>query len=143
MGCTKIMQNLKLFLWIMGLLPTLSSGQNHSPFQLYRVIHSSTGLIKLACRNSSTLENLDIHTVYFYVNRTSVNDHDLRNRSDFSVVEDRDSNMIEFTLTGASEGMFTCGRRIDDANIRESPPLTLICKYTKLLLSNKTFVMYV
>ena len=129
------MQIFTALLWLLmdliAIAVQMSSGWDPSPFQLIHRTNSTTGLTKLACRNSTTIEYLDIHTVNFYVNRSSVHDPDLRNRTGFSVIEE--DNMIVFNLTGNSEGIFTCGRRIDEFNIRESPPLILVCKYIQYL----------
>ena len=120
-------------LLVMDLFAAQASCPNCSPYTIVHSRDSTSGRIELECRNSSTLERLDIHGVKFWVNRTSADDRDLRNRSDFSVIEDHNNNVIRFTLTGDLEGRFTCGIKIDVANIRESPPLALICKHSSYL----------
>ena len=87
-----------------------------------------TGSIILKCRDSDTAEELDISEISFFLNRSSVADPSLRERGDITVVPVR-STGIKFNLTRRLEGKYTCGKRVDIANVRESVPRTLVCKW--------------
>jgi hypothetical protein len=96
----------------------------------YQLIHRSISgsLIELICREGSTAESLPINEISMWLNRTSVNDLDLREREDVGRVVVYGCCGLRFNLTPQLEGNFTCGKRIDIANIKESLPKTLICK---------------
>ena len=85
------------------------------------------GSIILRCRDSTKAEQLDIGQIKFFLNRNSVVDPSLRERGDITVVE-VGSTGIKFNLTHRLEGNYTCGKRVDTANVRESLPKILICK---------------
>ena len=85
-----------------------------------------TGSITLKCRDSITAEEVEISEISFFLNRTSAAPS-LRERGDITVVE-VGSTGINFNLTRRLEGYYTCGRRVDTANVRESLPKILICK---------------
>ena len=89
-----------------------------------------TGSINLKCRDSITTAELDISEIKFFLNRSSVANLSLR-EMDIKVVE-VGSTAINFNLTREYEGYYTCGKRVDCANVRESLPKTLICKYMGL-----------
>lgn len=99
----------------------------------YEVIHQTdnttehTGSITLICRDGMTAEEEDINEIYFFLNRTSAADPSLREREDIRVVKVGTTG-IKFNLTRRFEGNYTCGKRVDAANLRESLPKTLICK---------------
>lgn len=114
---------------------TMSVSTTGSPYELAFYDGDEFGWVKLCCRNSATAEKLDIATVMFYVNRTSVYDADLRNREDFEIEELLLEKCIHFPLYPHLEGNFTCAIRNDEANVMESPPLTLICKYYYCFIS--------
>lgn len=82
-----------------------------------------TGSITLRCRDDITAEELDISEISFFLNRT----HSLREWEDIAVVE-VGSTGIKFNLTRKLEGRYTCCKRVDGVNVRESQPKTLICK---------------
>ena len=101
----------------------------------YELVHHTfgqmtelSGLIELTCRDASTAEELDISDIKIWLNRTSVNDPDLREREDVGVFEANGCCRLRFNLTHQLEGKFTCGRRTDIANVQESLQRTLICK---------------
>lgn len=96
----------------------------------YELIHRSlsSSLIELICREGSTAESLPINEISIWLNRTSVNDLDLREREDVGRVVVNGCCGLRFNLTPQLEGSFTCGKRIDIANVQESLPKTLICK---------------
>ena len=92
-----------------------------------------TGSITLKCRDSITAEEADISEINFFLNRSSANDPSLRERGDITVFE-VGSTGIKFNLTRKYDGYYTCGKRMDCANVRESMPDTLICKCMGLIL---------
>ena len=123
----------------------LSLAQNSEPFQLIyesQIDEDSntelTGSIILRCRDSNTSEHQDIRNISFFLNRSSAADPSLRERGDITVVENG-NNGIKFNLTRRLEGNYTCGRRVDAANVRESLPVTLICKWYNLLYGLQIF----
>ena len=87
-------------------------------------------LVKLQCveANTGTL-SVNLNKVIFWLNRENATDAGLRERDDVTVTETEDQLGIMFNLTRDLEGYYTCGRRIDSNNVRESPKVTLICKY--------------
>ena len=82
----------------------------------------------MACRDGSTAEELPVSDIKVWLNRTSVDDPDLQEREDVGIVEEHGCCRLRFNLTQQLDGNFTCGRRIDIANVKESPAKTLICK---------------
>ena len=107
-----------------------TSSQNPPPYQLIFNTDSTTeltGSIILICRDRNTREDVEISEISFFLNRTSAAVPSLRERGDITVVE-VGSTGIKFNLTRRLEGYYTCGRRVDIANVTESPPKTLICK---------------
>ena len=105
--------------------------QPHPPYELIHRSSSSrstSGLIELICREESTAEALPINEISIWLNRTSVNDPDLREREDVGRVVINGCCGLRFNLTPQLEGSFTCGKKIDTANVQESLPKTLICK---------------
>ena len=123
-------------LWMIYITPqavhTSSQHPSHSPFVLVHstvgVITELSGLIELTCRNGITAEELPVSDIKIWLNRTSVHDPDLREREDVGAIEVHGCCTLRFNLTQQLEGNFTCGRRIDVANVQESLPDTLICK---------------
>ena len=109
-----------------------SSSQNSpAPYELFHQTDTTTeetGSIILKCRDSDTAEELDISEISFFLNRSSVADPSLRERGDITVVP-VGSTGIKFNLTRRLEGNYTCGKRVDVANVRESVPRTLVCKW--------------
>lgn len=92
-----------------------------------------SGIVTMRCRNTTTADELDTATVHFWLNRTSTNDSDLRERDDvLNIVDDHFS--IQFNLTRNLEGSYTCGRRCDADNLQESNSLILICKLNSCIL---------
>lgn len=116
------------FLYFILVLPGLCTNLDPAPYELIHSEDAATKLTVFWCRDSFTANNLSITTAKFWLNRTSVNDPDLRERSGVQVIEDIANDCIKFNLTRNLEGNFTCGRRIDRANVQESPPKVLICK---------------
>ena len=123
---------------IVGLVFTAASTSNpiasqNSPAP-YELIHETdsnteqTGSIIVKCRDSDTTEELDISEIHFFLNRSSATDPSLRERGDITVVSVERTG-IKFNLTRRLEGNYTCGKRVDVANVRESVPKSLICKW--------------
>ena len=103
------------------------------PYELVHITDDSTektGSITLICRNQQLAERLPVSEVKFWLNRSSECDSDLRERAD---VQTTDGYSIQFNLTRNLEGHFTCGGIEAQDNtriiVRESDPLTLICKF--------------
>jgi hypothetical protein len=101
----------------------------------YGLIHSTisgdterSGLLQLTCRDGFTAEDLPVGDIKIWLNRTSVDDPDLREREDIGTVEVHGCCSLRFNLTHQLGGRFTCGRRTDIANVQESSPIMLICK---------------
>ena len=88
----------------------------------------STDVVTLACHNSVGVAQ-DIDDVQFWLNRTRMDNRDLRERGDVAVFEDQTRNEISFTVTRSIEGYYTCGTQIDSVNFDESAPLILVGKY--------------
>lgn len=109
-------------------------GQSMPPYELIFTTDSTTeqtGSVTLICRDSVTAEEPEIDDIKFFLNRSSATDPSLREREDITVVEIR-SAIIKFNLTRKYEGYYTCGKRVDCANVRESMPNTFICKHVVL-----------
>lgn len=87
-----------------------------------------TGSLTLKCRDEYA-EVVKINEVGFFLNRSSATDPSLREREDISVIEVGNIG-IRFNLTRRLEGNYTCGRRVNCTDMTESPPRTLICKWT-------------
>ena len=92
-----------------------------------------TGSITLRCRDSITAEVLNINEINFFLNRSSVTDPYLRERGDIRVVE-VGSTGIKFNLTRKYDGYYTCGKRVDCANVTDSLPKTFICKCMVIII---------
>ena len=92
------------------------------------ILHDAdAGTVCLQCRNASG-NFVNVTRVTFWHNRRSATDPGLRERDDITVLATADQLGIVFNLTQEWEGYFTCGRRIDSANVYESHPKPLICK---------------
>ena len=89
-----------------------------------------SGSVTLKCRNGITLEDLNVQQVKFWLNATSSNAQDLREREDFGDVEVVGCCSIKFNLTRKLEGFYTCGEVSDNGALIESPAKELICKLT-------------
>ena len=120
-------------LWMILLIMAMHTSSQHpqAPYEL--VYHTFdvtelSGLIEMACRNESTAEELPVSDIKIWLNRTSVDDPDLREREDVGIVEVHGCCRLRFNLTHQLDGNFTCGRRINIANVKESPTKMLICK---------------
>ena len=112
--------------------PALASTASHPPYELIFSIESDgttelTGSICLMCRDADTAEELPVDGVLFFLNRSSSSDPSIRERGDIRVVV-VGCCRVRFNLTRRLEGNYTCGKRVDVANVRESLPLTLACK---------------
>ena len=139
--CTTISEFLLIArIIILGLVfvaASVSSLSQSSPAP-YEMIHQTdttteqTGSIILKCRDNVTTEELDINEISFFLNRSSVADPSLRERGDIAVVE-VGSTGIKFNLTRRLEGNYTCGKRVDVTNVRESVPRTFVCKCNLVL----------
>ena len=108
---------------------SVCSSHSLSPYELIFKTDGTTkqtGSITLICRNSRTTEELEVSEVNFFLNRTTANDPSLREREDIRVVEV--GKAIKFNLTRKYDGHYTCGKRVDCANVRESMAQILICK---------------
>ena len=105
-----------------------------APLPLYELIHQTdnttelTGSMTFKCLNRYTANKLDISEIHFFLNRSSAADPSLRERGDITVVP-VGSTGIKFNLTRRLEGYYTCGKRVDVANVRESVPKPYICKW--------------
>ena len=107
-----------------------------APYQLIHETDSTTeqtGSITLKCRDGITAEEVETSEIKFFLNRSSVTDPCLRERGDIRVVE-VGSTGIKFNLTRIYEGNYTCGKRVDRANVRESSPNPLICKCMVIII---------
>lgn len=120
-------------LWTVGLSMAMGTSPQHP--LAYELIHRTfeaaterNGLIEVTCRDGLTAENLSVRDIKIWLNRTSVDDPDLWEREDVGAIEVHGCCSLRFNLTHQLEGTFTCGRRIDAANVQESLPRTLICK---------------
>ena len=110
--------------------PTLTSNTSHPPYELIFSTDDTTeltGAITLACRDTLTAEELPVDRVVFFLNRSSPADPSIREREDIRAVEVGCCS-VRFNLTRRFEGNYTCGRRVDVANVRESLPRRLIGK---------------
>lgn len=97
-----------------------------NPFEL-KSRSEENGMITMWCCNATSGDELDTATVYFWLNRTSANDCDLRERNDVqNTVADHFS--IQFNLTRNLEGSYTCGMIDAGDNVQESSPQILICE---------------
>ena len=112
----------------------IAASSSNSPVP-YMLIHETdgiyteqTGSITLKCRDRETAEELDINEINFFFNRSSVADPSLRERGDTTVVP-VGSTGIKFNLTRRLEGYYTCGKRVDVANVSESLPKPYICEW--------------
>ena len=122
-----------LSLWIVTLLSHRADSATTQQYQLRFQTDSTTyqsGSVTLECRNSITLEELNVQQVKFWLNATSSNAQDLREREDFGGVEVIGCCSIKFNLTRDLEGFYTCGEISDDGALIESPSLELVCKYS-------------
>ena len=118
---------MKLQLVLFAVWTGLAMASELSPFELIWNRKEQSGIITMKCRNGTTADELDAATVHFWLNRTSTNDSDLRQRDDVLVTVD-DNSSIRFTLTRNLEGNYTCGTRSDADSVQESDPRILICK---------------
>ena len=119
-----------VLLWMMYFIMTVSvhTYSQYPPYELVHHITELSGLIELVCREGSTAEVLPVSDINIWLNRTSVNDPDLQEREDVGDVEVHGCCGLRFNLTHQLGGNFTCGKRIDIANVKENLPKTLICK---------------
>ena len=86
-----------------------------------------SGSIALTCRDSWTADELNVHNVNFWLNRTLENNTDLRERRDIGIKEVGCCS-IKFNLLRNLEGRYSCGKMYDNGYVEESAPLKLICK---------------
>ena len=101
------------------------------PFELIYMTDATTlltGSITMQCRDALTAEQLIIHQINFFLNRSSAADPSLREREDVTVVGVGNTR-IRFNLTRRLEGYYTCGRRVNTTHVIESQPLVLVCKW--------------
>ena len=122
-----------IILWMIALkIAVCMTTEQSPPYELiYRIIDPDTdlsGLLELICRDGFTAEELPVSDIKIWLNRTSVDDPDLREREDVDTVEVHGCCSLRFNLTHQLEGNYTCGRKMDIANVRESSPKSLICK---------------
>ena len=119
-------------LWMMALKMAVCMATEQSPpYELiYRTISDTelSGLLVLICRDELRAKELPVSDIKIWLNRTSVDDPDLREREDVGTVEVHGCCSLRFNLTHQLEGSFTCGRKTDIANVQESSPKLLICK---------------
>ena len=92
--------------------------------EVRRTVNERT--ITLLCRDNSINGIADINDVIFWLNRTQPDDPDLRDRSDVFVFQDQTRTELAFILTRSNEGNYTCGERVDSANVQESAAETLV-----------------
>lgn len=85
--------------------------------------------VTLRCRDTSAGTLVDISDVNFWLNRTQADDPDLRERSDLDVPPGQTGDGLTFALTRRIEGLYTCGRQIDNANVEESSAVSLVGEY--------------
>ena len=84
--------------------------------------------VTLQCRDNSINTIANINDVKFWLNRTSPDDPDLRERSDVFVSPGQTGTELTFVLTRSIEGSYTCGIQVDSANVEESNPEILVGK---------------
>lgn len=118
---------------LVNFLLVSSQSQDHPRYEL---IHSEdrhetaqTGMIILRCRTLPSAVEVDVDNVVFWLNRRSACDPDLRERGDIKVVIGDDHRSIIVNVTRRFEGNYSCGLRVDNANVIESSKVTLVCKY--------------
>ena len=119
----------------------LTSTSNQHPMHLPRSTHvhlqyeliyetdettEETGSIQMQCRDANA-EPIPLSGVKFWLNRSHACDQSLQKRDDFNVVK-VDSYKIKFNLTRRLEGIYTCGRCVNESGVLESSPKTLTCK---------------
>jgi hypothetical protein len=110
--------------------PALASITPSPPYELIYVIDGMTeeaGSITLTCRDGFA-EQLSVAEVLFFLNRSSPFDPSIRERGDVRVVVNGCCR-VRFNLTRSIEGFYTCGKRVNFTHLRESPPVTLLCKW--------------
>ena len=114
------------------MLCSLVLSQQQPPYTLIveRQQETSTGptvdLITLRCSNTQSRSFELIREVIFWFNRATPNDPDLKNER--YVFNSEDGRGIVFQLPRDREGNYTCGVRVDTANVMESERVTLIGK---------------
>lgn len=91
---------------------------------------STVDLITLRCRNADS-EDLNVQDVLFWFNRVSPDDPGIENEPYVLLADD--GRGIVFQLPRQREGNYTCGVRIDAANVMESERETLIGELTSEL----------
>ena len=120
------------FILVMSASPDRSMVQEPS-LELFRSIPNDAepGTVCLQCHNttSGNFVNVTRDGVIFWHNRRSAADPGLLERDDVTVFKTADHLGIVLNLTQHWEGYYTCGRRVDSANVYESRPKPLICKY--------------
>ena len=118
----------------------LSQEQPTYMLRVEREQESSTGsqvdLITLRCRNTVS-GNFELIRggVIFWFNRATPDDPNIKNEPD--VFSTGDGRGIVFQLSRQREGNYTCGMRIDEANVMESERETLIGELTSELIDNE------
>lgn len=101
-----------------------------APYELIHETDTTTELtdsVTLKFRDAITLEELQISEIKFFLNRRLPTDPSLRERGDITVIE-VGRVAINFNLTRKYEGNYTCGKKVDGANVRESMSRTFIYK---------------
>lgn len=102
---------------------------HYSDYQLIFTADSRSELVNLTCRDSLTADELNVHEVSFWINRSSeLSPQDLRQRTDVDYIQVAGCCSIVLKLHRHLEGQYTCGKEYTDGTLQESPPLTLICK---------------
>ena len=133
---------------VAALFIMMLSTSNQHPMRLprstppqYELIHETettteeTGSITMQCRDAYAAEPISLSEVEFWLNRTRVCDPSLQEQDNFNVVE-VDSYRIKFNLTRRLEGIYTCGRCVNESYVLESTPKTFTCKYSFCILQN-------
>ena len=119
---------------IMMMLTLVSTSNPHPPrsLSIYELIYITdgvitelTGSITMICRSDATAEKIPLSEVKFWLNGTA-NSTSLRERTDINVLE-VDKYSIRFNLTRNLEGLYTCGKCIDE-DCEMSSQKQLICK---------------
>ena len=119
---------LRLFLFTLQLVTLVMSSRAQ-----YELIYETTttteedGSVILTCRDGVSADELNVQNVSFWLNRSSENNQDLRERKDLGIIEVTGCCSIKFNLSQSLEGYYTCGR-LTKQGVQESPPKTLICK---------------
>ena len=111
-----------MILWsVLILISDVTAGSMFPPYRLIfqtDTTSARTGSVTLTCQNGTTLEEINVQNVMFWLNTT---------QQDLGEVIGCCS--ITFNLTRNLEGSYTCGKISGNGTRHESLPVELICKF--------------